>query len=488
VQIPLIEGFTADSKAERGLRVIGRDKGLPPSYAGGIAVVVGINEYMRWPPLECAVADALLVKRFLEQRGFDVFLLVDRDATKHSILDTVRGMKGRNLDKVLFFFAGHGHTRTDGTREEGFIVPVDGERSERNRYSISLQSLKREMKEINARHVLLVFDSCYSGLALQRSGGIDATLPGYLAEVDSMESIQVLTAGRRGDKAVERFGHGIFTQYFIKAARGEADSNSDGVLTASEINQWVRPMVYEESERSQLPMYGHLLGEGEFLFILEEKEANLVRRESLENWMNRANRIFDEIERSANPRTLRLTTKDPLFERVLELVERNTTMDVKSFILTTINYGVEPNSLRFKSILPYDRRASKRENDEGVVLYREYRKNLNKTLLRQAIKRYVQAIAFDPGNSEAFSNLSLAYYREGKHRYAVWAGLKAIETTDQRGTIAASLYNIGLCFREEKMDEKTLVFFLAALSLRKKGTGVYDIVKSRITKIFESQH
>jgi uncharacterized protein YgiM (DUF1202 family) len=85
-------------------------------YSTSWAVVVGINDYRTWPPLNYAVNDARSVQAKLLDLGFEsgkIFELYNREATKENILRIVADELPRKTgpnDRVLFFFAGHGQT------------------------------------------------------------------------------------------------------------------------------------------------------------------------------------------------------------------------------------------------------------------------------------------------------------------------------------------------------------------------------------------
>jgi tetratricopeptide (TPR) repeat protein len=478
--------YSDENNYKRGLSVERKSYLYNKKVKEDFAIVIGINDYIYWPPLEYAISDAKLIKSVFSNYGYNTICLLNNAATKENIIKTIKSLNGKRFHRLLIFFAGHGHTYKINNTEKGYIIPIDGKRTDYDSHSISLESLKNISKKLNVTHVLFVFDSCYSGLALSRSGGIDPLLQGYLQEVDRTRSIQVLTAGRKGDQALEKHGHGIFTNLFVKAVKGEADSDQNDILTASEICQWIRPLVYEQSSRMQLPMYGHLLGEGEFLIINKKDEIEFLKKQIEETWIVHAKNIFKFIEKEPKSRKLKLSKKDPLFERILELIEYgSTTLDVKSFILNTINYGIIPPGLKEIYNNKINSKASKRENDIGIKLYWEYKKRKDQAYLQQAIDAYLKSLRYNIFNSQAYSNLSLAYFRQNKYRYAIWCGLKSIEHTNNISTIAASLYNIALCYNAEGYNKKALVFYLSALCLREKETKVYEITKSRINGIFK---
>src|SRR5207245_6741518 len=78
---------------------------------------------------------------------------------------------------------------------------------------------------------------------------------------------QILTAGRQEDEAQERNGHGIFTSVLLRGLEGEAFQNGKTWLSLEELAVWVKQRVYAESGKKQLPQYGNMAGEGQFVFL-----------------------------------------------------------------------------------------------------------------------------------------------------------------------------------------------------------------------------
>jgi hypothetical protein len=75
-----------------------------------------------------------------------------------------------------------------------------------------------------------------------------------------------LTAGRKQDQAQERFGHGVFTEVLVRGLQGAAFGNKNW-LALEELGLWVKQRVFAESNQRQLPQYGNLSGEGQFVFV-----------------------------------------------------------------------------------------------------------------------------------------------------------------------------------------------------------------------------
>jgi hypothetical protein len=256
-----------------------RDIGVKPKpgasgqgyYADSWAVVIGINDYQhpRVPKLRYAVNDARAVEQALLAQGFRadrIIRLLDREATKARIEtvlgDELRQRVGAN-DRVMVFFAGHGMTdRLRSGEEEGYLMPVDGDPGRLFGTAISMTALRQISDRLPAKHILYVVDACYSGYALfNRSIGAE-----LLEEMVRKPAIQILTAGRQGDQAQERGGHGVFTEVLVRGLGGEAFSQK-GWLALEELGLWVKQRVFAESNRKQLPQFGNLSGEGQFVFL-----------------------------------------------------------------------------------------------------------------------------------------------------------------------------------------------------------------------------
>ncbi|MEM9175330.1 MAG: caspase family protein [Myxococcota bacterium] len=244
------------------------------AYGRRVAAIIGIDDYARWPDLEGARRDARRLAAELRAQGFDEILeLYDGEATRSRILSLLGqelSEKTRENDLAFIFFAGHGDTQTleDGSKR-GYILPVDASPGSVPSTGISMAQLRDFSDRLRAKHVFYAMDSCYSGLGLTRGVGlVRPDEANYITKVTSQRAVQMLTAGTEGELAIERDGQGLFTTYLVRALRGEADFDGDGVVTAGEIGVFVRPQVSAASENRQTPQFGTLAGTGEVVFPL----------------------------------------------------------------------------------------------------------------------------------------------------------------------------------------------------------------------------
>jgi hypothetical protein len=246
-------------------------------YNKSWAIVIGIDKYDICPPLEYAVSDAKAVAKTLRAIGFDeVIEILDKEATREHILTVLGSELPKKVgpeDRVLIFFAGHGQTESlpDG-KEQGYIIPVDGDISNYFTTAISMQQVREISERVPAKHILYVMDACYSGQGFTRAIGVEPAINGYLQKITSMRSVQMITAGGKREQVVELQGHGLFTRYFLRGLEGEADRDNDQVVTASELGAYLMPQVSRASDNQQTPQYGRLEGEGEVVFTVSPNQ------------------------------------------------------------------------------------------------------------------------------------------------------------------------------------------------------------------------
>jgi uncharacterized caspase-like protein len=239
-------------------------------YRKSWAVLIGINEYQRWPKLQYAVNDARAIEKLVRGLGFDeVITVLDQEATQQRILRVLGDdlyAKTQDDDRVFIFFAGHGQTQDlPNAGKDGYIIPVDGDLNNYYSTAISMQQLQRLADRIRAKHMFYAMDACFSGLLLRFRG---ESLDNPPFDLTTAPARQVLTAGSEGEKVVESGGHGLFTKSLMSGLTGAADLDQDGYITATELYRYITPQVLEGSRNSQNPVFGRLgHGQGEFVFV-----------------------------------------------------------------------------------------------------------------------------------------------------------------------------------------------------------------------------
>lgn len=239
------------------------------------ALVIGINHYQHWEPLQNAIADAEAVGNLLEtQYGFQVKLL--RDATRKDILKTLNEFRKilTERDNLLIFYAGHGFLEPNIDR--GYWIPVDAELQDNSDW-ILLPTITDLLQLMSAKHILVVADSCFAGkltrssLAQLRPGLSEDARINLLKTLAKKRVRTVLTSGGvRPVLDAGGKGHSIFTDAFLSVLRGNRE-----ILETERIFLAVRNRVMRSAQRlntEQIPTYSpiHLAGHeslGDFIFV-----------------------------------------------------------------------------------------------------------------------------------------------------------------------------------------------------------------------------
>jgi hypothetical protein len=257
-----------------------------PKYDKSHALVIGIDAYQNVSPLMHAANDARAVAEILAKK-FDfltdnVRVLLDSKATRENIakefLLLADSSKVGPDDRILIFFAGHGHTVSGRRGEIGFLVPVDGKADELATL-IRWDELTRNADLIPAKHMLFLMDACYGGLALTRK-----TIPPgsmrFLKDMLQRYSRQVLTAGKAdevvSDAGGTRPNHSIFTSHLLDGLDGAA-SAAEAPITGHGLMAYVYEKVGSDPHSRQTPHFGFFDGDGDFIFdlsILAKIESN----------------------------------------------------------------------------------------------------------------------------------------------------------------------------------------------------------------------
>ncbi len=231
-------------------------------YGRYYAVVIGNNAYKKLPKLKTAVDDAKAVAATLERDyGFAVSLLTD--ASEEQVVGALDKLR-RTLtpqDNLLIYYAGHGWY--DDGAERGYWLPVDAVADNQSHW-ISNADITDVLKAMQAKHVLVVADSCYSG-SLTRGLAIGSGSSSYFEDIVKRRARTVLTSG--GLEPVLDAGgggHSVFARAFLDALHA-----NNGVIDGEGIYHKVYDQVRLNAE--QEPGYGNirLAGHdgGDFLFV-----------------------------------------------------------------------------------------------------------------------------------------------------------------------------------------------------------------------------
>ncbi len=185
------------------------------------ALVIGNDNYQAYPALRSAAADATTVAGLLKSRyGYETRLLTN--ANRFEMLSALNDLREqlKEDDNLIVYYAGHGEL--DGGRQ-GYWLPVDAQ-TERPTSWISNRAVSDILTTMNAKHVLVIADSCYSGTMTRTSL---ATFGGSMAAETWGDWVKTMVAGR-SRTALTSGG----VQPVADAARGEHSLFAGALIVA----------------------------------------------------------------------------------------------------------------------------------------------------------------------------------------------------------------------------------------------------------------
>jgi hypothetical protein len=296
--------FAANISAkQRGIRVTAKSGESLYLYKAYYALVIGVSEYKVWPDLPNAVKDAKEVASALNELNFQVNLLLNptSEQLNAALNNTAFRIGSEKNQALLIYFAGHGETLelADGT-ELGYIIPSDCPLKGRD--PIGFDNKAVSMKEIEAlslkaksKHFLMIFDSCFSGslFNLVRAAPVDIT------EKSIQPVRQFITAGGAGEQVPDK---SVFKVVLLNGIKGDADLNTDGYVTGSELGMHLQDKVVNYTRGGQHPQYGKInnphLDRGDFIFATKVAKVKAPAEYSLD----KKGKVFEELEQLRSER------------------------------------------------------------------------------------------------------------------------------------------------------------------------------------------
>jgi TolA-binding protein len=312
-------------------------------------------------------------------------------------------------DRIFFFFAGHGATRTlADNRQVGFIIPVDADLNNYYSTAISMTEIREASDLIPAKHVYFVMDSCYSGLALTRGGGGSFGGRTYLDEVTSRVARQILTAGGSDQVVADdgSDGHSVFTWALLEGLAGKADLDHNGVITASELGAYVSPVVASFSR--QTPAMGNLIGSegGEFVFELQPEPLTAMTQQMDNKSLTLTNQLAS-LEQQVAAKQAELLKLQESIQAAESGKLAPTPTGAQIAAAAAAPASASPSGMQ----LPAKARAYDLDR-----LARDYYREKKYDDAAKALER---AVALKPNDPVLLNNLGFVYYEMGRYNDAV---------------------------------------------------------------------
>lgn len=229
------------------------DKSIP--YLGvtnpyGIAVIIGNQKYTNpdVPDVKFAKNDAQAIKQYVKNMlGYrEENIIYIENATKadfERVFGTEHVLQGKlynwvkaQKSDVFIYYSGHG--APDIENKKAYFMPSNSDPNYVRIDGYPLDIFYKNLNKLPAKSITVVLDACFSGGS---QGGtllsdaspmyIDVETPFYGDKINLFAS----ATGSEISSWYPEGKHTLFTYYFLRAIRGEADKNKDRKITINDI-------------------------------------------------------------------------------------------------------------------------------------------------------------------------------------------------------------------------------------------------------------
>lgn len=305
-------------------------------YPRSYALLIGEVNYAHWDHLTAVPGEIASLTKALERQRFKVEVHFDLDSkTMRSVIDDFMQTRGVEPgSRIVVYVSAHGWSRNNAiNRPLGYILPIDApaesaEETDRASRALPMTLFEAWARAPDPRHMLFVFDSCFSGAFFGFQGAPGTTGASVLPPPakkdwtvdennqlvppppdnrgieasDYIEDGMVRSQGRQflaaGDATDTVPGRSIIAQLLVGILddrNTRAQSNADFWTTGEELGSWIRQNASDLSRafyHVQLPprpVFGRLpndpfFAQGDIIFARNDLPGNPVVRSDPTAW------------------------------------------------------------------------------------------------------------------------------------------------------------------------------------------------------------
>ncbi len=262
---------------------------------GSFALLIGVGDYSYKDGDVQPWNDLQHVKAELDQLGevlsrihqFEVQTVFDptRGELEVAMEQFVYSHGAKRNARIFIMLAGHGTTTETYQRKTAWFVPADAPGLSRpdafRRSALNLRRIEEWSETMEAKHVMWVFDSCFSGEAIRmiesRRG---ERRDGWRDHLHHHPVRRVLTAGSEDEEVPAK---SRFTETLTKLLSGKLELESDkSMITGAQIGTYLKKDVIQFTTKNNLPkntpQNDTILIDGEEGDIIFRLENKLVER------------------------------------------------------------------------------------------------------------------------------------------------------------------------------------------------------------------
>lgn len=236
-------------------------------------VLFGVDQYtdQTIPPLSNAVFDVQTVgNMFSNHMGYEMRIV--ENATRADLVRTLNqvSIEMEANDSVVIYYAGHGYMLEK--TGYGYWIPGDASATDPESW-ISNESVSQMLIGIDSKQVVVISDSCYSGVFASEEKFVSSENVKTPSEILAKRSVVAMSSG--GDEPVAdegRGGHSIFAWYLMQVIQ-DVDLWRSGSNLFNEIQDKVSQSFPQTPQYGGVISAGHETG-GDYLFEFRRLEES----------------------------------------------------------------------------------------------------------------------------------------------------------------------------------------------------------------------
>jgi Caspase domain len=277
---------------------------------------IGIKEYQNFSKLPNARKDVEDIFALLNNKyEFDITnteTLFDEEATRINIIGKIHILADclQTNDRLLIYFSGHGFLNS---RQLGYWIPVEAQKDIIATY-ISNAEIRDIIKSIQAKHILLISDSCFSASLLVRDASRD--IGGAFINWDKNLSRWIFISGKGVVSDGVAGKNSPFANSLIRQLKNNDKEALNILNLADSVTKEVRFNYEQQAEISPLFDTGHL--GGQFVFIQRDIEVEIW------NTIDKTDKLALEKFINRFPKSIWATEVNILIDKLIEKQKEDT--------------------------------------------------------------------------------------------------------------------------------------------------------------------
>jgi len=236
------------------------------------ALLIYVDDYTNLPKLETPRYDIEKIEEILKSRyGFKETNIVSNPRNGDELIEVLDNYitKIKRDDNLLIYYAGHGSF--EERMGAGFWQLKDARENSRVGWIPIESAINNTLNMINAKHILVISDSCYSG-AILRKGGTRLVLNQddiYYNEIHQKRSRTALTSGGLEpvlDASKTDPNHSVFVNALFNTLQNNKKHLFSLEEKFPEIKRYIKLNANQTPQYSDIARTGHEMG-GDFIFV-----------------------------------------------------------------------------------------------------------------------------------------------------------------------------------------------------------------------------